>query len=67
MGAPILEDKKIPFKGEKVLKALDKEFKINPVSMGNPHCVIFTEDDPMELAQQYGPEIEKHEFFPGKN
>ncbi len=66
MGAPILEDKKIPFKGEKVLKALDKEFKINPVSMGNPHCVIFTEDDPMELAQQYGPEIEKHEFFPEK-
>ena len=66
MGHPILEDEKIPFKGERTIKILDKEFKITPVSMGNPHCVIFTEDDPMELALKYGPEIEKHPFFPEK-
>ena len=66
MGAPILEDERIPFKGERVLKALDREFKINPVSMGNPHCIIFTEEDPLYLAQTYGPTIEKHEFFPEK-
>lgn len=66
MGAPILEDGKIPFKGERKLKALDKEFEINPVSMGNPHCIIFTEEDPMHLAEIYGPTIEKHEFFPEK-
>ena len=36
------------------------------VSMGNPHCVIFTDGDPLELAQKYGPEIEKHECFPEK-
>ena len=66
MGTPILEDEKIPFKGERKLHALDKEFEITPVSMGNPHCVIFTEDDPMTLATKYGPTIEKHEFFPEK-
>ena len=66
MGAPILEDERIPFKGERGLKALDREFKINPVSMGNPHCIIFTEEDPLYLAQTYGPTIEKHEFFPEK-
>lgn len=69
MGKPILEDKKIPFwseNGEKKLVALDREFEITPVSMGNPHCVIITDDDPMELAKKYGPIIEKHEFFPEK-
>lgn len=66
MGAPILEDEKIPFRGEKTLKALDREFEINPVSMGNPHCIIFTEEDPLYLAKTYGPTIEKHEYFPEK-
>ena len=66
MGAPILEDEKIPFKGDKKLKALDREFEIFPVSMGNPHCIIFTEEDPLNLVKTYGPTIEKHEFFPEK-
>lgn len=69
MGKPILENKKIPFwseNGEKKLTALDREFEITPVSMGNPHCVIITDEDPMKLAQIYGPVIEKHEFFPEK-
>ena len=66
MGTPILEDSKIPFKGKKVLKALDREFEIIPVSMGNPHCVIIGDDDPMKMALKYGPIIEKHEYFPEK-
>lgn len=69
MGKPILENKKIPFwseNGEKKLTALDREFEITPVSMGNPHCVIITDEDPIKLAQTYGPVIEKHEFFPEK-
>ena len=66
MGAPILEDEKIPFKGDKKLKALDREFEIVPVSMGNPHCVIFTDENPLELAKTYGPSIEAHEYFPEK-
>ena len=66
MGIPILEDEKIPFKGERTLKALDETFEITPVSMGNPHCVILTENDPMKMALKYGATIEKHEYFPEK-
>lgn len=66
MGTPILEDEKIPFKGERTVNVKDKKFEITPVSMGNPHCIIFTEDDPMELAKTYGPDMEKHSFFPEK-
>ena len=66
MGIPILEDEKIPFKGEKTVNVKDKTFEITPVSMGNPHCIIFTEEDPMNLAINYGPDMEKHPFFPEK-
>lgn len=70
MSSPILEPKKIPFKGAENLnqkiKVLDKEFIVNAISMGNPHCVIFTEGDVYEMAKTYGPELEKHEMFPEK-
>jgi diaminopimelate epimerase len=66
MGVPILEDAKIPFKGERKLAIQDKTFDINPVSMGNPHCVIFTQNDTMQMAKKYGPEIEVHPYFPEK-
>lgn len=72
MSKPILEPAEIPFKGDKnlnyLLKVDDKEFKINTISMGNPHCVIFVEDDSdlLELAKTYGPKIEKHPLFPEK-
>lgn len=72
MSQPILAPEKIPFKGEKNLNfplSVDgKEFSINAVSMGNPHCVIFVDDDSdlLELAKTYGPKIEKHQLFPEK-
>lgn len=70
MSSPILESAKIPFKAENNLnqkvKVLNREFVINAVSMGNPHCVIFMEDDVYEMAKIYGPELEKHELFPEK-
>ena len=66
MGIPILEDKKIPFEGEKRIKIQDKIFDITPVSMGNPHCVIFTDNNTMEMAKKYGPDIEIHPYFPEK-
>lgn len=66
MGIPVFADEKIPFKGERKIQALDREFEIMPVSMGNPHCVIFTDEDPLYLAKTYGPVIEKHPFFPEK-
>ena len=70
MSSPILEPKSIPFRSNENLnqkiKVLDKEFIVNAVSMGNPHCVIFTEGDVYEMAKTYGPELEKHEMFPEK-
>ena len=66
MGKPVLEDSKIPFNGGRTIKVKDREFDIIPVSMGNPHCVIFTEEDPLYLAEKYGADVEKHEFFPEK-
>ena len=66
MGIPILEDEKIPFKGERKVTIQDTTFDINPVSMGNPHCVIFTENNTMEMARKYGPDMEAHPYFPEK-
>lgn len=72
MSVPILEPAKIPFKGDKNLNyevtVDDKTFKLNAVSMGNPHCIIFVEDDSdlLELAKTYGPKLECHELFPEK-
>ena len=66
MGNPILEHAKIPFRGLNTVIVNGRDFDIFPVSMGNPHCIIFTDEDPMPLAQNYGPFIEKHEFFPEK-
>lgn len=72
MSKPILEPAKIPFKGESnlnyELQVDDKTFNLNAVSMGNPHCVIFTDgsEDLLEMAKTYGPKIENHSLFPEK-
>ncbi|MEI7474301.1 MAG: diaminopimelate epimerase [bacterium] len=73
MGSPILEAEKVPVKVEGQQEVInypltvkDKTFNINAVSMGNPHCIIFTEEDTELLAKEYGPYIEKHEIFPEK-
>lgn len=72
MSKPILEPSKIPFNGDNNLNFdLDVDgriFKINAVSMGNPHCVIFIDgsEDLLELAKTYGPKIENHPLFPQK-
>lgn len=72
MSKPILEPSEIPFKGEFNLKyplnVEGRNFEINAVSMGNPHCVIFTDgsEDLLTMAKIYGPKIENHPMFPEK-
>lgn len=70
MGKPVLDCPKIPCTFEnnlnQTIKVLDKEFKVNAVSMGNPHCVIFVDKDPVDYAKKYGAELEKNEYFPEK-
>lgn len=72
MSKPILESDKIPFKGSNnlnyPLQISERNFKINAISMGNPHCIIFvdTDEDLLELARTYGPNIEPNALFPEK-
>lgn len=72
MSKPVLNPEQIPFMGEYNLnydlRIFGKTLKINAISMGNPHCVIFVNEDVdlLELAKTYGPEIENHTLFPEK-
>lgn len=58
MGAPVVSD-------VLTLPAADQEFSVRPVSMGNPHGVIFLQEPVAEYpVQKYGSILEKHEAFP---
>lgn len=70
MSKPILDPKKIPVNVKNNLNfevnLNDRIFIANAISMGNPHCVIITEEDTKTLALKYGSEIETHKLFPEK-
>jgi diaminopimelate epimerase len=73
MGFPVLNASAIPVdqpSGRVLMKELeidDKTFKINAISMGNPHAVIYVKDEITDtLVLGYGPKIETHSFFPRK-
>lgn len=50
---------------EMVLTAGDRNFTVVPVSVGNPHIVIFVEDVENFPVERYGRILEKHENFSG--
>jgi diaminopimelate epimerase len=73
MGEPVFEPEKVPVNlsdGQRTvidytLKIKDREFKITCVSMGNPHALIFIDEDVRDFpVHEYGPEIERHAMFP---
>ncbi|WP_075718220.1 diaminopimelate epimerase [Roseburia sp. 499] len=71
MGSPELVPEKIPVvaEGERAidvpLEVKGKSYQMNGVSMGNPHCVIFMEEDVRNLdLEAIGPDFENHERFP---
>lgn len=72
MGEPILKGEMIPtiFAQELVVnqpvKIENREFFITAVSMGNPHCVVFTDDLSDENLHKWGPLLERSEYFPKK-
>ncbi|MCD7879391.1 MAG: diaminopimelate epimerase [Candidatus Gastranaerophilales bacterium] len=70
MSKPIFEPSLIPVNVKNNLnfeiKVSDKTFKANAVSMGNPHCIIITDENTKELALKYGREIEHNSLFPEK-
>ncbi|MFQ5515499.1 MAG: diaminopimelate epimerase [Myxococcota bacterium] len=40
------------------------QLDVTPVSMGNPHCVLFVEDPERAPVERLGPAIERHPAFP---
>jgi len=72
MSKPILETEKIPFLPNHNLNykisVKNRIFEGNAISMGNPHFVIFVDEDEdlLKLAKEYGPEIEFGAEFPEK-
>ena len=71
MGKAILRPRDIPVDadGEDFVKrpitVAGKEYIATCVSMGNPHCILFMDDDPMALnLPDIGPDFEHHALFP---
>ena len=74
MGRPQLDPPKIPVAApvgtrlvRSPLRAGDRQFAFTPVSMGNPHAVIFIDDESADLrtlAESYGSGIEHDSLFP---
>lgn len=72
MGAPILTPREIPtkFDGETVVSQIltidDTAYAVTCVSMGNPHCVLYTDDVHALDLPRIGPKFENHEMFPDR-
>ncbi|MCR5650113.1 MAG: diaminopimelate epimerase [Lachnospiraceae bacterium] len=70
MGIPITDPKLIPvdLSGDSIVSRPvmigDKEYDITCVSMGNPHCVVFTDDVRSIDIEKTGPLFENNVIFP---
>lgn len=71
MGEPILKPELVPVKGEgeqlvdEPIMVDEKEYRMTCVSMGNPHAVVFMEEDVKNLdIEKIGPKFENHDRFP---
>ena len=75
MGKPIFDYEKIPADAGEIkdgrLNILFDEYNVFPVSMGNPHCVIFAGEEPLTLSslddlniEKIGPVFESSKAFP---
>ena len=73
MGSPVFTPSQIPVKceGDRMINQPvsvgGKEYYITCVSMGNPHAVVFTEEEVTALnLEKIGPLFENHEIFPDR-
>jgi diaminopimelate epimerase len=70
MGKAVFAPHEIPvssdlpeFIGQKIM-AGDREFEVNCVSVGNPHCVVIRPELDEKEVRTYGPLLENHPIFP---
>ena len=73
MGKAILKPSDIPMNADgenfiaKPIEVDGKEYTATCVSMGNPHCIIFMDSDPMQMnLPEIGAKFENHPIFPEK-
>jgi diaminopimelate epimerase len=72
MGRATFSSEEIPVVGprrevvEEPLEVDGEHFVMTCVSLGNPHCVIFTESLDVERVKRLGPKIEHHPSFPSR-
>jgi diaminopimelate epimerase len=72
MGEPVFDPQKIPADlkiappvVDHPLDVINRQFRLTLVSMGNPHAVIFLDEDVAKFAVgTYGPMIENDKLFP---
>ncbi len=72
MGKAIFNSQKIPvnstepeFIAQKIWVG-DREYEVNCVSVGNPHCVVIKKDLDQAEIRKYGPLLENHPLFPNR-
>ncbi len=72
MGKAVFTAKEIPVLCDteecigKKIKVDDREFEINCVSVGNPHCVIIVDEIDENIVKKYGAKIEHLDIFPNR-
>lgn len=72
MGTATFNSKEIPVDGDE-REVVNEELRINgdmfnftALSVGNPHCVIFSDDLDVEYIKKVGPLIENNKLFPNR-
>lgn len=72
MGKAIFESPKIPVKAataeciDYTLNLEYRDYQINCVSVGNPHCVILKDELDEKEVKTFGPQIENNPMFPNR-
>lgn len=72
MGKAIFASRQIPVNSDedefisRKIMAGDREFEVNCVSVGNPHCVVIKDELNEDEIRKYGPLLENHPLFPNR-
>ncbi len=72
MGQVSFHSNKIPVRGaerdvlKETIEAGDQILVYSAATIGNPHCVIFTDNPTESLARELGPLLENHPQFPNR-
>jgi diaminopimelate epimerase len=69
MGVPVWDGPSIPVAAtgeviDRPLEVAGRTYTVTCVSMGNPHCVVFTDEVAGLDLPELGPRFERHPFFP---